>query len=763
MIEGYQFLQSVSTRSSTRVFHALDETSGQEVALKLVEVLDEGSRIRAENLLHCAETLQRQPHPNLCPVLEFGKSGPYAYVAYPWLRPFNLLQALAKGLNLVQIKRIFTGLAHALQHLEESRIVHGDIKPENILLDHDFEPVLIDVSGGALAAEKLRATTRTLGYSSPEADRGESIDARSDAYSFAITLYRTLVGNVPWVDGNGVGRTTTEEDTVPRLAVEFAALQPIIDSCLSFDPRDRNLDQEGMAKAFDSVVAIGAPSSSIVRSDLVRSSELEDVELGDTGPDGTHFVAYSRRYRVLRVAVATVGSILLIAGIWMGYVERHSIQEFFSGLGIVEHPEFEERWRTAVALQSDANQSLSAITAAYNRVLEVSPNHQGARLAIGQVRSDWKTQISQFIESNELVLAQSRLNELARVYPEDEGIDTLSQQLYRMSRADRLLDDTRHLQDLRGTDDQEALTAIIRAYKQLVRLHPDHPESEEAQSQLNALSKSIADMSLDATKRGNLPLARDLLGLAVEANPASADLRSAQEELQQAQSLKEEIEGTLQIAAKHREEGKLIAPVNQNAYASFRRVLELDADNQVAINGLAEVVVNVMFNLTELLDQQKLDEAVELIESARTLGVSQDSLEELEALHSEELQRIAQARFLYDEAVELYQEGYITRPQSGNALYKLRQAQLLDPRNYLVSNLLDQCAGRIAEVARDAHNAGMAEDARYYLNIALEIQSPNPLWESWRDDWFPGEEVDAPLGDGLEEHSAVTVESANQL
>lgn len=761
-IEGYSILESLSTRESTSVYRARDERTHQEVALKVIEVVDENSRTRSENLLACARVLSASPHPSVCRVLNFGQEGNNTYVSYEWLRSFDLLQALAEGMSLVQIKRIFLGVANALKHLEENGIVHGDLKPENILLREDYEPLLIDITGGFFEAGALKPTTITNGYSSPESVRGTSIDARSDIYSLGVVLIRTLSGDVPWTDDWGAGRASTEEDTVPRLAIDYASLQPVIDSCLAFNPSERNLDIEVLDRAFDELLSDSIQSTPIVRSDLVASEELAIVDLGASRRAASGLDSFSPRRRAIYLGTAALGPIILIAGIWLGYVERNAIQEFFAGLGIVEHPEFEERWRTAEALQSDANQTLSAITTAYNRVLEVAPNHQAARRAIEEVRNAWKLQISQFIEGNNLSLAQSRLDELARVYPNDEDIDDLSQQLYRMRRADRLMDDTRRLQELRGIEDQESWTAIIRAYTQIVRQHPDHPESEEAQSQLNMLSKSIAEMSLEATKRGNLPLARDLLGLAIEANPASADLKSAQEELQQAQSLKEEIEGTLQVAATHREDGNLVSPLDENAYASFRRVLELDPDNQVAINGLAEVEANVMLNLIELMDQRNLDEAAELINSARTQGVSQESLQELEALRAEELGRIAQAQDLYDEAIELYEQGYITRPDDANALFKLNQAQLLDPRNVLVQSLIDQCADRIAKVARDAYESGMTGQARWYLDFVLSLENPNPEWQSWHEDWFPAENPDPAQSSLFDEQSAVTVESIGQ-
>ena len=107
------------------------------------------SRVHAQKT--CAYALPRckairTPISALCWMWEVAMA--IVYVAYEWLEPRNLLDGLVDGLRLSQIRHIFIGLLQAIRHLESLSLVHGDIKPSNILLRGRQEPVLIDVCGG---------------------------------------------------------------------------------------------------------------------------------------------------------------------------------------------------------------------------------------------------------------------------------------------------------------------------------------------------------------------------------------------------------------------------------------------------------------------------------------------------------------------------------------------------------------------------------------------------------------------------------------
>ncbi|TNE45074.1 MAG: tetratricopeptide repeat protein [Deltaproteobacteria bacterium] len=102
---------------------------------------------------------------------------------------------------------IIQGLCTTLAYLHGEGIVHCDLKPENIILQEDGWPMLIDFGllvqfAGGVNRERLELThegSGTLPYMSPEQLNGELLDARADIYSLGCILYELLVGEPPFV------------------------------------------------------------------------------------------------------------------------------------------------------------------------------------------------------------------------------------------------------------------------------------------------------------------------------------------------------------------------------------------------------------------------------------------------------------------------------------------------------------------------------------------------------------------------------------
>jgi hypothetical protein len=77
----------------------------------------------------------------------------------------------------------------------------------------------------------------------------------------------------------------------------------------------------------------------------------------------------------------------------------------------------------------------------------------------------------------------------------------------------------------------------------------------------------------------------------------------------------------------------------------------------------------------------------------------------------------------------------ITEPPEKNAVARLLEVRRLDPSNATARDMLNAAAGRLADVARDAYDAGMKTDARHYLELALTVTPDVPEWRALRDSW----------------------------
>ena len=183
-----------------QVYRVRDEhADGRLLALKLARLHDAGSR-SLETLKSEFALLAALSHPNLAKVHDFGHVG--EDIAY-------FTQSLVTGVPLNEsglrpddpaTMPVWAQLCRALEYLHERGILHRDVKPSNILVDFDSAHLtLLDFGiSRALGSADDRLLLGTWAYMPPEAISGGPLDARSDLYSLGVTLYRQVLGRVPF-------------------------------------------------------------------------------------------------------------------------------------------------------------------------------------------------------------------------------------------------------------------------------------------------------------------------------------------------------------------------------------------------------------------------------------------------------------------------------------------------------------------------------------------------------------------------------------
>lgn len=213
----------------------------QTVAIKFIRArqgrVDLGPLIDAER-----RTLARMDHPSIARILDGGITpGGLSYLVMEYVAGEPLDDhAEAAGLDAAARVVLVRQVASALAHAHQSRIVHCDVKPSNILVTADGRAKLIDFGIARLhevaAAEGLDGATRA--YASPERARKQPATLSDDVYSLAVTLYQLLAGRLPWEDGR------LDLDAPPRpLMLEGVRngedLAAILLRALSIDPQQR--------------------------------------------------------------------------------------------------------------------------------------------------------------------------------------------------------------------------------------------------------------------------------------------------------------------------------------------------------------------------------------------------------------------------------------------------------------------------------------------------------------------------------------------
>lgn len=167
-------------------------------------------------------------------------------------------------LELVDAARLIGQVAGALHAAHRAGIVHGDVKPANILIDSAGSAKLADFGiarGGDLASTQSGQLTGTLAYLAPEAARtGESTPA-GDVWSLGATLYAAVEGRAPYDDDGGQdpasmrARLATEPVPPPTRSAE---LTPILLHVLSSEPAERPTPRQVMSRlaTFDAPPAV---------------------------------------------------------------------------------------------------------------------------------------------------------------------------------------------------------------------------------------------------------------------------------------------------------------------------------------------------------------------------------------------------------------------------------------------------------------------------------------------------------------------------
>ena len=201
-----------------------------------------------EHFLAEARTVARLVHPHIVRVLEFDvkDSIPYLVVDYAPNGTLRKRHPRSVPLPLSTVVSYVTQLASALQYAHEQKVIHRDVKPENMLVGRRNEILLSDF-GIALVAQSSRSSSTwdiqdmagTIAYMAPEQIQSQA-GPRSDQYSLGIVVYEWLSGERPFQGSFTEIAVKHTLATPPSLREKVpAAVEEVITKVLAKDPQNR--------------------------------------------------------------------------------------------------------------------------------------------------------------------------------------------------------------------------------------------------------------------------------------------------------------------------------------------------------------------------------------------------------------------------------------------------------------------------------------------------------------------------------------------
>jgi len=206
IIEGkYRIERLLGKGGMGQVFLAYDLTLEREVAIKVLppDVAQDDQVVR--RFQQEAKTAAKLDHPNIIPIYRVESEGGLNYFVMKYVEGTSLEDLLDKKepLPVPDIQRILWEAACALGHAHQRGVVHRDVKPANIMFDHDGRVMLTDfgISKALQAATGFTATGMIIGtphYMAPEQGKGAAVDGRADQYSLGVVGFRMITAELPF-------------------------------------------------------------------------------------------------------------------------------------------------------------------------------------------------------------------------------------------------------------------------------------------------------------------------------------------------------------------------------------------------------------------------------------------------------------------------------------------------------------------------------------------------------------------------------------
>jgi eukaryotic-like serine/threonine-protein kinase len=257
----YEILEELGRGAMGIVYKAYDPLIERYVAIKTInlQVLSETEKAEYEGRFYQeAKAAGHLTHPNIVTIYDLGESGDVAYIAMELMEGRELQEMIygKRRLLVTDALNIAIQVAAGLSYAHQRGVVHGDIKPSNIMVLGDNLVKIADFGIARMAStvehKQEDAIFGTPSYMSPEQIQGRSIDARSDIFSLGVVLYYMLTDRLPFPEEdidllkNQIANVAPEKPSALNPAIS-ETLDTVIYKCLAKTPDARYKNANDLA------------------------------------------------------------------------------------------------------------------------------------------------------------------------------------------------------------------------------------------------------------------------------------------------------------------------------------------------------------------------------------------------------------------------------------------------------------------------------------------------------------------------------------
>ncbi len=278
--ERYEIIEQIGEGGMALVYRAKDRVLNRFVAIKILrrEHLDDESFVK--KFEKESQSAARLSHANIVNVFDVGREGDTHFIVMELIEGITLKQYLKKKagrLSSAEILEIYRQVAMAIAHAHRNKIIHRDIKAQNILITGEGIVKVADFGiARAVNTSTIINTREVMGsvhYSSPEQVKGHFVDEKSDIYSLGVLLYELSTGVLPFTGDTqvAIAMKHVNDLVVPAKRLN-KNLHPAIDTII-----ERSL-RKNPAERYTSVDEILSYLKSVDLNDPVTTAAVTPME-----------------------------------------------------------------------------------------------------------------------------------------------------------------------------------------------------------------------------------------------------------------------------------------------------------------------------------------------------------------------------------------------------------------------------------------------------------------------------------------------------